>query len=101
MASTGRRTFTDLLLESGLATEKQVADAMRQLEDRKKLGESGLTLEDILEECGPYLGQIYPDIRDMEALITELFLRDIEMGTIRETGPGVYGHRPGNPDGFV
>jgi eukaryotic-like serine/threonine-protein kinase len=50
MGRTGRRTFTDLALESGLANEKQISESMKQLDDRRLKGESDLTLEKVLIE---------------------------------------------------
>jgi hypothetical protein len=48
------------------------------------------TLQDMIEETAPYLEKIYPDLKDVSATVQELFQRDIDLGRIKETGPGLY-----------
>jgi hypothetical protein len=49
-------------------------------------------LRDIIHECRLYFEKLYPEISDIDAVITELFQQDIQDGRIREIKPGLYGH---------
>jgi len=72
-------------------------DARNLISDYRFLcnGFAEFTLEEVVEECSPYLEKIYPDTEDMAAIITAIFNSDIDLGLIEEIRPGVYQHAPG------
>lgn len=49
-------------------------------------------LKDIIHECRLYFEKLYPEITDIDTVITELFQEDIQDGRISEIKPGLYGH---------
>lgn len=49
-------------------------------------------LKDIIHECRLYFEKLYPDIREIDATVAELFQQDIQYGIIKEIKPGLYAH---------
>ncbi|PID73298.1 MAG: hypothetical protein CSB33_04375 [Desulfobacterales bacterium] len=52
------------------------------------------SLAGMIAECRLYLPKIYITLTDLDAVVTELFQREIERNRIREIRPGVFAHTP-------
>ena len=82
MAKIKRHTLTDLAIENGLATEKQITDAMEALEERRRGGDASVTLETLLVERKILTEK---DIRSLHIALERLN-RDIKTESIDEIG---------------
>ena len=82
MAKIKRHTLTDLAIENGLATEKQVSDSMEALEERRRQGDATITLEALLVERKVLTER---DIRSLHIALERLN-RDIKTESIDEIG---------------